>query len=192
MMRKLLYIFGFLLCISCNQSAPKSENSKMKSEELSVDKDDLLDDAKGKGYDFTIDKSKIDADFKSEGFSFSTPGNLNTEISTKLQANYEAQILATKHPEFAEAIKEQLADSNKFTKSLSDSIETIKIEDLKFSENMESRNDSVFTQKLVYTSLINSTYKQKDSVLVVIKRTFIMIDDNRKVNTTFRFEKLDR
>lgn len=191
MIRKLLYIFGFLLCVSCNQSAPKSENTKMKSEERSVDKDVFLDDLKGKDYDFTIDKSKIDADFKSQSFSFSTPGNLNVEISTKLQANYEAQILATKHPEFAEAIKEQLADSNKFTTALLDSIETIKIEDLELSGNMESRNDSVSTQKLIYTSLINSKYKQKDSVLVVIKRAMIVIDNAMKVNTSFTFEKLD-
>ncbi|MFK7749845.1 MAG: hypothetical protein AB8B65_15730 [Kordia sp.] len=199
MMKKLLYIFGFLLCISCSESAKKSENSKMKSEELSVEKDGLVDDADEKGKDLKTYRYDYNGDFKTDDKSKSfwdapayfTLNDFNSEISEKLQANYEAQILATKHPEFAETIKEQLADSNKFTESLSDSIQTIKIENIEFSGNIESRNDSISSQKILYTSLINSTYKQKDSVLVIIKRTFIVIDDDKKVNTSFAFETLD-
>ncbi|MCH2194045.1 hypothetical protein [Kordia sp.] len=190
MMKKLLYIFGFLLCISCNQFSSKSENAPSPTEDSN-------------SYRYTIDKDRFDGNglsdlddkLNSESFKFSTSNfdvkDLNAEISTKLQDNYEAQLLATKHPEFAETIKEQLADSNKFNTALSDSIKTIAIEDLKFSGEMQSQNDSIITQKIYYTSLINSKYKQKDSVLVVIKRATILIDGAIKVNTSFSFEGLD-
>jgi len=175
MMRKVLYIVGFLLFVSCNQFSPKAEKSAVKEEAVEAD---------SKGW-ANIDKTN----FKTTDFSLE---NINSEIQEKLQANYEAQLLATKHPEFAEAIKEQLANSNKFTEALSDSIQTIKIKDIKLIGSMETRNDSVSTQKMIYTSLINSTYKQKDSALVVVKRKTIVIDNAVKVNTSFSFESLDR
>ncbi|WP_298422174.1 hypothetical protein [uncultured Kordia sp.] len=179
MMKKIVYILCFLFCVACNQHAPKSENATMKSQEFTVDKDGLLDDT-----DYKTDLKKPDLDFSLIGY-------LDTEISAKLQANYEAKILATKHPEFQEAIKEQLAGSDKFNVSLSDSIETIEIKDVERFGIMRNRNDSITTQKIRYTSLINSKYTQKDSVLVVIKRAMIVIDNEFKINTSFSFEKLD-
>lgn len=180
MMKKIVYILSFLLCFSCNQSAKKSEMMKdeaVESEEFVVDKDGLLDDAKRK-----------DLDFKNSDFALD---KIDLEISSKLQANYEAKILAVKHPEFQEAIKEQLAGSDKFNFTLSDSIETIEIKDVKQVGMMIKRNDSIFTQKIMYTSFINSKYKQKDSVLVVMKRAMIIIDNEVKINTSFSFENLD-
>ncbi|WP_298518876.1 hypothetical protein [uncultured Kordia sp.] len=183
MMRKILYIVGFLWCVSCNQFSPKSDNeaAPAPTEELKIEGDNFTNSD-----GWSDDSKRKDLDFKT---SDATLENLNSEIFTKLQANYEAQLLAAKHPEFADAIKEQLANSSKFTEALSDSIQTIKIEDVEFSGTMESRNDSVSTQKVRYTAFINSTHKQKDSVLVVIKRTAIVIDGTVKANTSFTFEK---
>ena len=194
MMRKFLYILSFLLCVSCSQSEKKSQDASPAYEDLKVkentftEEDGWHNDTKREDLDFKSDDKSKDYNFTINYFSLD---NLNSEISTKLQANYEAQILAIKHPEFAETIKEQLADSNKFTESLSDSIQTIMIEDIKFSGSLQSVNDSIYTQKMVYTSLINSKYKQRDSVLVVLKRATIKIDNDAKMNTSFTFEKLD-
>jgi hypothetical protein len=146
----------------------------MAKEEFKIDRSDLLDtNTKTPEVDFSFD-------------------DLNTEVEEKLQANYEAQILAVQHPEFREAIKEQLADSDKFNGMLADSIKTIKIKDLTFSNDLAARNDSIFTKKVVYTSLINSKYQQRDSVLVVIKRAMIIIDHKPQINTSFSFERLER
>jgi hypothetical protein len=205
MMRKLLYIFGFLLCVACSESAKKSQDAAPTSDEWKVKESNYTEgesfkgDSKRKDADLkilNIEKYKVDEIRKDDAaYSFTTNyfslDDINTEISTKLQANYEAQLLATKHPEFAEAIKEQLTASNKFHTALSDSIQTIKIEDLEFLGSLKSLNDSVSTQKMRYTSVINSKYKQKDSVLVVVKRAMILIDDVLKANTSFTFEKLD-
>jgi len=178
MMKKIVSIVCFLLCFSCNQRAQKSENAVSKeAEEFKVERSDLLDDAKGK----TLNDIEVD-------FSLTT---MNLEIEEKLQANYEAKILAAKHPEFREAIKEQLANSDKFSFTLSDSIERVEIKDMQLSGNMLKRSDSITTQKILYTTLINSKYPQKDSVLVVMKRTMIVIDNQVKMNTSFSFERLD-
>lgn len=174
MMKKIVYIVAFLFCFSCNNFSPKSEDATMAKEEFKVDRSDLLDT--------NTETPEID-------FSFN---ELDTEIEEKLQANYEAQLLAVKHPEFAEAIKEQLESSTKFNTSLADSIESIKIEDISFSDMIVSRNDSTFTKKVFYTSLINAKHQQKDSVLVVVKRALITIDGKPTVNTSFSFERLDR
>ena len=152
MMRRLCYIFGFLLCVSCSDFSAKSESATAPNE-----------DAKEQGLtptteSLTADFDRKDADFKVTDIALE---NIDTEIFEKLQANYEAQILAAKHPEFSEAIKEQLADSNKFAVSLADSIQTIAIEDVQLLGEMKVQNDSISTQKIHYTTLINSTYKQK-------------------------------
>lgn len=178
MMKKIVYIACFLLCVSCNQYAAKKEDNAVRSEEFNVEKDGLLDDA----------DTKYKADFKAMDFDVNY---INTEIEEKLQANYEAKILAVKHPEFQEAIKEQLEGSNKFNFTLSDSIQTIEIKDIILSGNMSERNDSITTQKVLHTTLINSKYTQKDSVLVVMKRTMIVIDGLVKMNTSFSFESID-
>ncbi|WP_046756942.1 hypothetical protein [Kordia jejudonensis] len=145
---------------------------------------------------FKADESNVsdDADEKTDTkipeFDFSLKF-LTTEISAKLQANYEAKILAVKHPEFAKAIAEQLADSKKFQFMLSDSIQTIEIKDIDISSKFSKRNDSITTLAVVYTSVINSKYMQKDSALVVMKNTMVIIDNQVKRNTTFTFERLD-
>ncbi len=182
MMRKILYIFGFLFCVSCNEFSPKSENSTAPEEDSKVQKlyfdtNGSTDDVKGKELSFTTNYFRFEA--------------IDAEISEKLQAKYEAQLLATKHPEFAEAINEQLAYSSKFKEAIADSIQTITIEELTFLGELKTRNDDTSIQKMSYTKRINSTYTQKDSVLVVIKRTEIAIDNTTKVNTSFSFEKLN-
>jgi len=183
MMRKLVYIIGFLISVSCSQSARNSENAPApEREELKVE-----DGTSG----WREDTKSKDADFKSLEPMLKNI-QLDAEITEKLQANYEAQILATKHPEFAEAIKEQLADSSKFNVSLADSIQTIAIEDITFLGEMDTQNDGIFTQKIQYTTIINSVHTQKDSALVVVKRTLIDVDNAVKVNTSFSFEELDR
>lgn len=182
MMKKIVYILSFLLCFSC---ANEKKADMMTKEEIIVEED------------FKVDESSLrndadgNTDTKSPEVDFSLISYLDTEIEEKLQANYEAKILAVKHPEFKAAIKEQLAGSDKFSFTLSDSIETIEIKDIKRSGVMTERNDSITTQKVTYTSLINSKYKQKDSVLVVMKHTMIIIDNEVKINTSFLFEKLD-
>ncbi|WP_420574784.1 hypothetical protein [Kordia sp.] len=176
MMKKIVYIVCFLACFSCADRAPSTENA-LESEESNVTSDGWTQQNKGQ-----------DADFKSSDFAVET---INLEITEKLQANYEAQVLAVKHPEFQEAIKEQLKGSTKFNAALSDSVTTIEVRNLSFYGKQHILNDSISTQKMRYTSLINSKYSQKDSVLVVIKRTMIMIDNSPKVNTSFVFEKLD-
>lgn len=177
MMRNIIYIIGFLLCISCNNSASKSENTTS------------IKDTEDQEFRITESSTSATDAVKLEG-NFSLD-YLNTEVTEKLQANYEAKILAIQHPEFEEAIKEQLAGSNKFRFTLSDSIKTIEIKDVAFLGEMVQRNDSLFTQKFGYTAFINDTYKQRDSVLVVIKRSLIMIDNSPAVNTSFSFERLD-
>ncbi|AXG67979.1 hypothetical protein KORDIASMS9_00161 [Kordia sp. SMS9] len=182
MMRKILYIFGFLFCISCNEFSPKSENSTAPTEdskvqELYFDTDGSTDAVKGTELSFTTNYFRFEA--------------IDSEISEKLQANYEAQLLATKHPEFAEAINEQLANSSKFKEAIADSIQTISIENIEFLGDLQTRNDDTSIQKMSFTKRINSTYTEKDSVLVVIKRSVIEIDDTKKVNTSFSFENLD-
>ncbi len=172
---KIVYIVCFLLCVSCNQYAAKKEDNAVKSEEFKVNRSDLLND--------TDEKDATKIDFSLEG--------MNTEIEEKLQANYEAKVLAIKHPEFQEAIKEQLANSSKFDFTLSDSIETIEIRDILFLDDLHNQNDSISTQKVLYTYIINSEHMQKDSALVVIKRKMIVIDNSLKMNTLFLFEKLD-
>ena len=179
MMRKIIYIIGFLCCFSCNNSSPKSDNATMTKEEFKVEESSLRNDADG-----ATDTKIPEVDF--------SLNYLDTEITEKLQANYEAQLLAVKHPEFAEAIKEQLENSTKFNTALADSIESIKIKDIRFSDMIVSRNDSIFTKKVFYTSLINTKHQQKDSVLVVVKRAFITIDGKPTVNTSFSFERLER
>ena len=178
MMRKMLYIFGFLFCVACNNLETKSQDAFTATESFKVKENTIVKDLDEKNLDYKTD------DFALE--------DVNLEIQEKLQANYEAQILGTKHPEFAEAIKEQLADSSKFTTAISDSIQTIQIQDLEYVGEIETLNDSISTQKIKYTSLINSTHTQKDSALVVIKRTMIVIDNAVKVNTSFSFESLER
>ncbi|EDP97691.1 hypothetical protein U8527_05065 [Kordia algicida OT-1] len=177
MMKKVVYIICFIVCFSCNNATQKSDNAIATEavEEVSIDKDGLLDTE-------TKLKDAID------DFSLN---DVNAEIEDKLQANYEAVVLATKHPEFREAIKEQLADSDKFNVLLSDSIQSIEIKDIDFSSSVTSRNERVSTQKVSYTILINSKYTQKDSVLVVMKRSMIKIDEAVKVNTSFSFERID-
>jgi hypothetical protein len=182
MMKKIVYIVCFLLCFSCKNSSHKSKNTvATESEELKINNDGLVDDADEK-------TNVCKPDFKSVAFSLDY---INIEIEEKLQANYEAKILAVKHPEFQEAIKEQLANSNKFNFTLSDSIQTIEIKDIVFAGNLEKENDSLYKQKVLYTSMINSKHAQKDSTLVVMKRTMIMIDNSLKMNTSFSFENLD-
>lgn len=177
MMKKIVYIICFAVCFSCNNAAQKSENAVATeaAEEVSIDKDGLL------GTEMKL-KDAI-SDFSLD--------DVYAEIEDKLQANYEAVVLATKHPEFREAIKEQLAGSDKFKVTLSDSIQSIEIKDLDFSSPVESRSDIVSTQKVYYTIVINSKYPQKDSVLVVMKRSMMMIDEAVKVNTSFAFEEID-
>lgn len=174
MKMKILYIVCFLLCVSCNQYTSKKEENAVKSEEFNVDKSNLLE---------IDDENTIEIDFSLDG--------INSEIEEKLQANYEAKVLAMKHPEFQEAIQEQLANSNKFDVTLSDSIETIEIRDILFLDDLRNQNDSISTQKVLYTYIVNSKYIQRDSVLVVIKRNMIVIDNSVKMNTSFSFEKLD-
>ena len=178
MMKKIVYILCFLLCFSCSQYSPKSENAvATEAEEVRVDKDGLAD-------------NNTDTKFK-VGLSNFSLDEINSEIEEKLQANYEAIVLAKKHPEFKEAIKEQLAGSDKFHFTLSDSIQSIEIKELTYVGSMESRNDSVSAQKILYTTLINSKYTQQDSVLVIVKRKLIEIDNTPKMNTSIVFEKLD-
>ena len=178
MMKNIVYILCFLLCFACHQHSQKSENATAKeADEFKVERSDLLDDADLKN------KDDIKVDFSLD--------NLNVEIEEKLQANYEATILATKHPEFKDAIKEQLANSDKFNFTFSDSIETIEIKDIILSGNMLERSDSISIQKVLYTTFINSKHTQKDSVLVVMKRTMIVIDNQLKMNTSLTFEKID-
>lgn len=184
-MRKIFYIFVFLVCVSCSQSAKKSLDTAPSNEELKLE-----DDAAVESNGWRNDIKNKDIDFKSLETVLKNI-NLETEITEKLQANFEAQLLATKHPEFADAIKEQLADSNKFTASLADSIQNITIQDVQFVGKMSNQNDSISTQKITYTTLINSVYKQKDSALIVMKRALIDIDNTVKVNTSFLFERLE-
>jgi len=179
MKMKFVYIVCFLLCFSCANDK-KADRMLMKeeaveNEDIKVTRSDLIDDADK--------KNDVNVDFYLEG--------INTEIEEKLQANYEAKVLATKHPEFQAAIEEQLANSNKFDFTLSDSIETIEIRDILFLDDLQRQNDSVSTQKVVYSYLINSANVQKDSALVVIKHNMIKIDNSLKMNTSFSFEKLD-
>ena len=177
MMKNIVYIVCFLLFFSCandktsNQMLTKEE--AVESENFKVEKVGLLDDADEKNnFDFSSD-------------------DVNSEIVEKIQANYEALVLAAKHPEFKEAIKEQLSDSNKFNVTLSDSIQTVEITALKLSGNLEKITDSIFQQKILYTTLINSKHTKKDSALVVMKRSMIVIDNSLKMNTSFSFEKLN-
>jgi hypothetical protein len=174
----MLYIFSFLFCVACNNLETKSQDAFKATESFKVKENTIVKDLDEKNLDYKTD------DFALE--------DVNLEIQEKLQANYEAQILGTKYPEFAEAIEEQLADSSKFTTVISDSIQTIQIQDLEYIGKIETLNDSISTQKIKYTSLINSTHTQKDSALVVIKRAMIVIDNAVKVNTSFTFESLDR
>ncbi|MBC8755695.1 hypothetical protein H2O64_13550 [Kordia sp. YSTF-M3] len=178
---KIIYILCFLLCFSCanNTKADQmmTKDEAVESEEFKVDKSDLRDDLDEKN------KNAIEIDFSLNA--------INSEIEEKLQANYEAKVLAVKHPEFQEVIKEQLANSTKFNFSLPDSIQTIEIKDIVFAGNLKKENDSIYKQKVLYTSLINSKHTQKDSALVVMKRTMIVIDNSLKMNTSFLFEKLD-
>ncbi|WP_430411938.1 hypothetical protein [Kordia sp.] len=181
MMKKIVYIACFILCFSCsnNRNADRvpTEEKSVEAEDFKVDESSLIDDADGK-----TDTKKLEINFSLD--------DINTEIEEKLQANYEATILAIQHPEFQEAIKEQLANSGKFNFTLSDSIKTIEIKEIERSGNMLKRNDSITTQKILYTTFINSKYTQKDSALVVIKRTMIVIDNQVKMNTSFSFESL--
>ena len=149
------------------------DNASMAKEELKIERSDL---------------SNTDVKSLSTELLFQ---DLNIEVEEKLRANYETQILATKHPEFAETIKEQLSDSDKFTNKLADSIKTIEIKNLVFANNMQSHNDSIFTKKIIYTLLINSKYQQKDSALVVIKRATILIDNKPQITTSISFEHLN-
>jgi hypothetical protein len=156
------------------------KDEAVESEDFNVDTDGLLDDA----------DTKYKADFKALDFDLDLD-YIQTEIEEKLQANYESLVLLNKHPEFQEAIKEQLANSAKFDFVLSDSIQTIEVKDIVLAGNLEKENDSCYKQKVLYTSLINSKHIQKDSTLVIMKRTMIVIDNSLKVNTSFLFEKLD-
>ena len=174
MKMKIVYIVCFLLCFSCaNENAKKSiPETETKSEEATVGRSDLLDDADKKSM------NDIELNFSLD------------HIEEKLQASYEAQILATKHPEFREAIKEQLANSNKFNATLSDSINTIEIQDMLLLDDISQRNDSIMTQRILYSYVINSKLVKKDSALVVMKHTLIKIDNEMKLNTSFSFKKL--
>jgi hypothetical protein len=175
MMRKMVYIFGLLCCVACNKFESKSQDAFTATESLKVEENALIEDADD------------ELDMTTTAFTLE---DINEEIQEKLQANYEAQILATKHPEFAEAIKEQLTSSTKFSTAISDSIQTLTIENLEYLGEMETLNDSIAIQDIKYSTLINGTHQQKDSARVVIKRTMIVIDDAVKVNTSFVFERL--
>ncbi|QHI36657.1 hypothetical protein IMCC3317_20200 [Kordia antarctica] len=172
MKMKIVYIVGFLLCFSCSNNVSKKEDTAVKSEEIEIDKDGLVDDA----------------DFKSGDVSFI---DFNTEIEEKLRANYESLVLINTHPEFQEAIKEQLATSTKFNVLLSDSIQSIEIKYIEFKGNLKKVNDSIYKQKILYTTFINSKHIKKDSAFVIIKRTILIIDNSLKMNTSFSFEILD-
>jgi hypothetical protein len=182
MMKKLGYILmSLFFCVSCNQSASTSENATAPREDVKVHESTLdveADDKLKKGF----------LDFKTSNFSID---NFYPEIATKLQANYESQVLAAKHPEFAEAIKEQLAASSKFNTSLSDSIQKITITDIELVGALKTQNDSTFTQKIRYTKHINSNYTVQDSVLVVLKQAFIKIDNTMRINTSFSFQAIE-
>ncbi|PTX60893.1 hypothetical protein C8N46_10549 [Kordia periserrulae] len=181
MMKKIVYIVSLVLCVSCNQFSQKSENATAPREDLKVHESTLdveADDKLKEGF----------LDFKTIDFSI---GNFRSEIATKLQANYESQVLAAKHPEFAVAIQEQLAASSKFHTSLSDSIQKIEITDIELVGTMKTLNDSTFTQKIHYTKHINSNYTEKDSVLVVLQQALIKIDHTVRINTSFSFQTIE-
>lgn len=173
MKMKISYIVCFLLCFSCaNDTNRKEAIPTTEVEEFKVDRSDLLDDS----------------DFTSEDFS---TNDLNTEIEEKLRTSYESLVLINTHPEFQETIKEQLATSTKFNVLLSDSIQSIEIKGIEFKGNLEKENDSMYKQKILYTTFINSKHTKKDSALVFIKRTKIVIDNSLRMNTSFLFEKLE-
>ncbi|WP_046745178.1 hypothetical protein [Kordia zhangzhouensis] len=178
MIRKVVFILLLLLNFSCSNSTQKAENTVATEE---ATESELANDRHITSQTY-VDAKKIKTTYTS------LLQSMHSEIEEKLQASYEASVLITKHPEFKDAIVEQLAHSNKFATLLSDSIQSIKIKDIQYIDNLEVINDSIAVQKIRYAMIVNSVHSLKDSANLVMKQTIVEVENRKKVQTSFTFQ----
>ena len=178
MKRMIPYFLVLLGIISCNDFSPKTENATA---------EEAIDNA-----NTSVETTSARKEIKDLSTFDLLKESMQPEIEEKLQANYEALLLLTKHPEFKEAIQEQLEDSNKFSEALSDSIQKIQIKDVQYIGNLKVINDSVSVQKIRYTLLVNSTFSQKDSANVVMKQSIVEIDETQRIRADISFQNVKK